>query len=327
MDTPNYLPLGLDISKRSFDASLCLATGKYRHKKFANDRAGFQALQSWLQKQTPDRVHACLEATGTYGEALAAFLYEQGQRVSVINPKRSAHFAKSRLARAKTDQVDARLLADFCAQEQPALWTPPAPAYRTLRALVRHREAVEQSLQRERNRLAAAEHPPFIQQALAAQIAVLIAALAAVEAAIREHVAAQPELQQQQALLLSIPGIGEITSWWLLGELAGGADYQNARQVAAAVGLDPRVQQSGQWKGKARLSKQGNALLRKALFLPALSALRWNPLVQALATRLRARGKGSMCIVGAAMRKLLHLAYGVLHTKQAFDPAWTPGTR
>lgn len=317
--------LGIDIAKHSFDAVVLLPDGKQRHRHFENTRAGHQALRDWLQHPriaSFPTAHACMEATGTYWEALATFLVAAGLRVSVVNPKRITHFAKSRLSRAKTDKVDAGLIAEFCRQEQPALWTPPAPQYRQLQLLLRHREALECAQQRERNRVEAAEQPPFIQQSLEAHLAYLATALEAVERAIREHLGAHPELQAQLRLLCTIPGVGEVTARWLLAELAGGTKFRRAPQAAAFAGLDPRVQQSGLWKGKTRLSKQGDGRLRKALFLPAMAALRWNPFIRALAARLRERGKCGMAIVGAAMRKLVHLAFGVLRHGKAFDPGW-----
>ncbi len=317
----DWLPLGIDIAKRSFDVVL-LTSDRSRHRRFDNTPAGFTALAAWLAQHHAPQMHACLEATGTYGDALATFLADAGHRVSVVNPKRIAHFAKSRLARAKTDKLDAGLIAAFCAQERPALWQPPAPMYRHLQALLRHRDDLERTQQQERNRLGAAVHPPAIQQSLAAHLAYLDQALAAVEQLIREHLAAHPQLQAQRQLLLTIPGIGETTARWLLAELAGGTKFRRAAQAAAYAGLEPRIQQSGLWAGKSRLSKQGNAYLRKALYFPALTALRHNPLVQALAARLRARGKCPMAIVGAAMRKLVQLAFGVLHQGQPFDPQW-----
>lgn len=323
MDASLPLPLGLDMAKRTFDACVRLASGKYRHRKFDNQLAGFRALLAWLQQLQVVRVHACLEATGTYGEALAAFLHAQGHTVSVVNPKRTVHFAKSRLARAKTDKVDARLIADFCHQEQPALWTPPAPAYRELQALMRHRETLLETQIRERNRLEAAEHPPLVRQSLEALLTYLAESLAATEAAIRAHVKAHPELQAQKKLLLTIPGIGATTAHWLLAELGGGHGFRRAREVAAYAGVEPRIRESGQWVGTTRMSKQGNAWLRKALYYPALTALRCNPVLQAFGARLRERGKVPMAIVGAAMRKLLHIVFGVLRHEQAFDAAWT----
>jgi transposase len=316
-------PLGIDIAKRSFDAVVLLPTGKPHHKHFANSPAGFQALLAWLQKRSVTQVHACREATGTYGEALATFLHDQGHRVSVVNPKRIAHYAKSRLSRAKTDKGDAHLIAAFCQQEQPTAWTPSDPMYRTLRALLRHREARVQTRQRERNRLGSGCHPAAVRTSLQAFLTYLETALEKVEQAIRAHLAAHPELQAQRKLLLSIPGIGEATAHWLLAELGGAHGFRSARQAAAFVGLDPRLLQSGVWQGQTRLSKQGNALLRAALYFPALTALRFNPVLQAFAARLRERGKGKMVIVGAVMRKLVHLAFGVLHNDKAFDPAWT----
>ncbi|MFN3653695.1 MAG: IS110 family transposase [Armatimonadota bacterium] len=330
MDAHEFVPVGLDLAKASFVAMLRLPSGKYRQRKFDNALGGFRDLHAWLQQHLPPElqqhgakaIHACMEATGTYGEALAAFLYDRGGRVSVVNPRQIAHYAKSRLSRAKTDKVDARLICDFCQKEQPRLWSPPAPAYRELQALLRHQEALTQDLQRERNRLGAAEHPSTVRQSLEALITFLEEALANVEADLRAHFEAHPELKRQRKWLVSIPGIGEATARWLLGELGGAHGFRNARQVAAYAGLEPRLQESGPWKGQTRISKQGNAWLRKALYFPALSALTWNPLIKALADRLRQRGLVPMAIVAAAMRKLLHLAFGVLRHRSEFDPQW-----
>lgn len=317
----DWLPLGIDIAKRSFHVALLLQ-GKPRHRRCDNSPAGFAELLAWLERQGASHVHACLEATGTYGEALATFLAEAGHRGSVVNPKRITHFAKSRLARAKTDKLDAHLIALFCAQEPPPLWQPAAPMDRELQALVRHHHALLRTRQQERNRLLAAAHPTRVRSSLEALLAYLDQALETVEQRIREHLGAHPELQRQRELLLSIPGIGEATARWLLAELAGGTKFQRAGQAAAYVGVEPRLEESGTWKGKTRLSKQGSARLRCALYFPALPGLRCNPVLQALAARLRAAGKCPMVIVGAAMRKLVHLAFGVLHQGKPFDPAW-----
>lgn len=323
---PSTAAVGIDLAKRTLAACLRLSTGKCYQRQFANELTGFQALVAWLAKYTQPPLPVCLEATGTYGEALAVYLHEQGFPVSVVNPHRIVHYAKSQGTRHKTDQVDARVIAEFCAKEQPPRWTPPAASYRYLQALLRHQETLEQDQQRERNRLNAAEHPSFVRQSLEAGLAQLDAALTAVAAEIEVHLAAQPELQAQLQLLISIPGIGAETACWLLAELGGGAGFQRAPEVASYVGVEPRLRQSGPWKGTTRMSKQGNVWLRKALYFPALSALRWNPVIRAFGERLRARGKVPMAIVVAAMRKLLHLAFGVLRHQQPFDPAWTGGT-
>jgi transposase len=324
-----HLPttLGVDIAKRTFAVCLRRRCGAYQRRQFDNDLSGFQALLLWIARYTDEKPWVCLEATGTYGEALALFFHDRGYRVSVVNPYRILSQARTQGARHKTDQVDARVIADFCAKEQPPLWAPPDPMYRYLQALLRHHETLEVNLQRERNRLEAAEHPPFVRQSLEAGIAHLSTALAAVAAEIAAHLAAQPQLRAQQALLVSIPGIGSATAQWLLAELGGCQRFHSAREVAAYAGVEPRLKQSGPWKGTTRMSKQGSVWLRKALYFPALTALRWNPLVQALGERLRQRGKAPMAIIVAAMHKLLHLAYGVLHQQRSFDASWTSENR
>ena len=144
------------------------------------------------------------------------------------------------------------------------------------------------------------------------------------EALIRSHIDNHPGLRRQRELLDSIPGIGETTAAALLAEVPDIKEYASARQVAAFAGLVPRERQSGSSiRGRVRLSKIGNARLRKALYFPAVTALRCSPFFQAWAEGLRQRGKSKMAVIGAAMRKLVHLAYGVLKTGRPFDPEWT----
>jgi len=138
--------LGIDIAKLKFNACLINTGGKLRHKVFANNSTGFEDLRDWLSKQGVERSRVCMEATGTYGEALALSLYEAGHTVSVVNPAAVKAFAQSRLSRTKTDRVDAELIARFCVAQEPSAWTPPAAEIRELQALVRrhgsaHRDA------------------------------------------------------------------------------------------------------------------------------------------------------------------------------------------
>ena len=134
--------LGIDVAKAKFDAAL-LCEGKLVQRTFPMDPAGFVALDRWIREQGVEQIHACLEATGEYGAALALFLYEAGHQVSIVNPARIAAYAKSRLARTKTDKSDAALIAHFCAREQPPLWTPPSAEVQELQALVRRVEMLD----------------------------------------------------------------------------------------------------------------------------------------------------------------------------------------
>lgn len=314
--------LGIDVAKDTFEACLLLEK-RSAHGTFANTPAGFAKLDHWLKKRRVGPVHACLEATGRYSEDLAEHLHAAGHTVSVINPARLKAFGQATLVRTKTDQTDAALAADFCRRQQPEPWTPPDPARRALRALVRRRESLLDLRQQEANRLSDGEDDPLVVASLQAVVAVLDEQLAQVAQAISEHLAAQAELQQQVALVDSIPGIGPTTAAALVSEIDFSA-YPSARQLVAQAGLNPRQRQSGtSVHGKPRLSKQGASQLRHILYFPAIVAMRHNPVVHTFAERLAERGKAKMVIVCACMRKLLHLVYGVLKSGRPFDPDYS----
>ena len=315
--------LGLDIAKLEFNACLLNTDGKHKHKVFPNTGAGFQQLSAWLIKHKMERVHACMEATGAYGEALALDLHKAGHQVSVINPAAIKAFAASRLSRTKTDRVDAELIARFCQAQRPPAWTPPAAEVRELQALVRRLEALTEMRVAEENRLEAIITVEVVRASVEEHITYLDRQIELTRESIRRHINAHPGLRRQSELLDSIPGIAVTTAATLLAEITDITQYRSARQVAAYAGLVPRERHSGSSvRGRTRLSKIGNARLRKALYFPAITALRCSPFFQSWAEGLRGRGKCKMSIIGAAMRKLIHLAYGVLKTGQPFDPQW-----
>ncbi len=317
----SHHPLGLDVAKRSFDAALLLDNDRYRHRQFTNSPTGFTQLAAWLRQHATGPVHAGLEATGTYGNALALFLHQQGLRVSVINPTRIHAFGQSELSRNKTDPLDAALIARFVATQQPPPWTPPPPEQRQLQALVRRIEALQAMRQQERNRLDLEADDSLVADSLREHLAHLDAQLRGLQQRLRQHVRAHPGLQHQNDLLQSIPGIGETTALKLLAEMPALAQWSSARQAVAYAGLNPQQRTSGSSvRGRSRLSKIGNARLRRTLYLPAVVAMRYNPLLKKFAQRLRERSKPPMVIVGAVMRKLLHQAYGVLKHATPFNP-------
>lgn len=322
------LALGIDIAKRSFCAALWLENGKRRQRSFENTAAGHQQLLRWLAEHGAQQVPAGLEATGKYGQPLALRLHQAGYRVSVINPAKIAAYAESKLARAKTDPADAGLIAEYVAKESPAPWTPPPAERLELQVLVRRLEQLQAALQQERNRQeaeAALPASPWVTADLQEHVQYLEGKIKAAQEAIQQHLEAHPELRAERNRLCSIPGVGVTTAAALLAELGDWRQFPSARQVAAFAGLAPRVQQSGETRKRGRLSRRGNERLRKSLFFPTLCALRFNPLVRAFAERLTARGKPRMVVVAAAMRKLLHLAYGVLKSGTDFVSAAPDG--
>ena len=312
--------LGIDVSKAKLDVALRRPDGTLRSKVVENTPAGFGVLSAWLAAHGVDAVHACLEATGTYWEAIAQYLADAGHTVSVVNPAQIKAFGGAGLTRTKTDRVDAKLIAAFCAAQCPPPWQAPPASVRTLRALVARREALEGMRTQERNRLPVAD--AAVRTGIEVHLTHLEQAIADIDMAIRQTLDDDPGLRTQGELLDSIPGLGDKTVASLLAYYGGPLRFESAKQAVAYAGLDPRQHQSGSSvRGKPRLSKVGHARLRKALYMPAMVATTRTAWGRALKQRLAAAGKPPMLILGAMMRKLLCVAYGVLRSGRPFDPA------
>ncbi|MEW5986686.1 MAG: transposase [Chloroflexota bacterium] len=317
MTTPTIL--GIDVAKETVEVFLAVEPARRGH--FGNDESGFAQLSRWLQKQGVAQVWACLEATGAYGEALALYLHEQGHWVSVVNPARIKKYGESKLSRNKTDRLDAALIADFCSSQKPGRWSPPPPEVRHLQALTRRLDDLRADHVREQNRLQAGGHATVVRCSIESHLAFLSQQIAQLEQEMQAHVNQHPPLQADQALLLSIPGIGVKTAAYLLAELPDIRRFSQSAQAVAFAGLSPHRRESGATiRQRAHLTPIGQPRLKAALYWPAITAMRFNPLIRALAERLAQRGKEKMVIVGAAMRKLLQLAYGVLKSRRPFDP-------
>jgi transposase len=322
--------LGIDIAKRNFEVNLRTLeqTQGRRGASFTNNLKGFKALGRWLAQSgisQPVLLHACLEATSRYGDNLAAWLYGQGYQVSLINPRRTRHYADSRLTRTVTDRIDATLIADFCAEQRDklALWEPLPEAHRQLQNLTRARQALVGHREALANLLEAATG--LARKSVQRQIANLHREIQRLDQAIKNLLdqPATSHLQSQIALADSIPGVGLLTAAIVVAELPPIDKVSHANQAIALFGLDPKSKTSGDTvKTPARLSKMGSKRGRRALYMPAVVALRSNPLIRALAQRLRAKGCSGKYIVVAAMRKLLRQIFGVIKSGQPFDPQW-----
>jgi transposase len=312
--------LGIDVSKDKLDVVL-VSESRSIHKVFSNNATGHQHLQNWLIAQGVGQVHACLEATGQYGEPVAEYLYGSGQQVSVVNPARIKKYGESKLHRNKTDKADAALIAEFCQKENPPLWSPLAPEVKQLRALARRLDDLQANYQQERNRLHAGERDAWVLADLQAHLDYLQERVRAARQAIQEHIERYPDLKSQQELLITIPGVGKLTAARLLAEIGDFSAFENAPQLAAFAGLNPKIKRSGSsvYK-KPRISKEGRAAIRAFLYMPAIVAKKHNPIIREFCARLSNRKLPEMAIVIAAMRKLLHLIYGVLKNQLPFDP-------
>jgi transposase len=312
--------LGIDVAKETLDIALTDGAHFY-HEQFPNNPKGHQQMGTWLQKQQSTHASVCLEATGQYGDGIAEYLFKLGYSVSVVNPLRIKHYANSKLRRNKTDKADAQLIAEYCMREKPVTWSPPPASFKDLQALVRHLEDLQNARQQEVNRLTSGVKTEFVVNSLRTIIALFDDQIKQTKKAIQDHINQHEDLKRMQTLLITIPGIGILTAAKLLGEIRNIHDFQNARQLAAYAGVTPRNFLSGtSVHKKSRFSKTGNANLRKAIYMPALVAKRYNPIIRNFCERLSGNGLTPMEIIGAAMRKLLHLVFGILKSGRPFDP-------
>jgi len=312
--------LGIDVSKDTLDVVLWDGD-RGDHQVFPNSRVGYARLSRWLISRRTGLVHACLEATGQYGEGVAEHLYASGHAVSVVNPLRIKRYGDSKLHRNKTDKADAALIAEFCFKENPPLWKPLAAHYKQLRQMVRRLEDLQCNYHQEYNRLKSGLDNEWVIEDLQDHLQQLHQRIQALKATIQQFIVETPELKHQADLLISIPGIGKLTAARLLAEIGDITSFEDAPQLAAYAGLNPKGARSGSSvRKKARISKEGRSFLRYILYMPAIVARKHNPIIQAFCARLAQRKLPEMAIVAAAMRKLLHLVFGVLKNQQVFDP-------
>lgn len=313
--------LGIDISKLSLDVTLHKGEQRW-HRRFANSAPGIKQLLAWLVSQEVSDLHVCMEATNVYWEKVAAALHQADYLVSVVNPRRIKGFAISQMQRNKTDKLDSQVIAAYCAAMQPEGWEAPSPLQRKLRALERHRIDLKRSLRQHKNRqesLSDEEVSASLQRVIEALEAELKRVEQQMEALTTQH----QEFREEKQLLLSVVGIGPKSANMLLAEMPHLGTYASARAAAADVGVTPAHYESGtSVKHKSKLSKMGKAVVRGELHLPALNAMRTNPILRTFAERLRAAGKPEPVIICAVVRKLIHICYGVLKHKQPFDPTY-----
>lgn len=316
--------LGVDVSKAKLDCMLLdTSNSKLKSKSIPNTPAGFGQLLEWLVKQKAPKPHVVMEPTGMYHEGAALALADAGLTVSLVNPAQLRAFAQGLGVKTKTDKADSVVLARYGATQDPAPWQPPSASARRLKALLARRDAVSDDLQRELNRQEANNFSPVPEAAgesIAQSIHFLEAELKRLDEMIITHIDDDPDLRNKKELLETIPGVGPRVSSHMTALFAG-RTFERAEQLAAYLGLVPVQWESGSSvRGRPRMSKAGPAYLRKVLYMPAVVARRWNPHIKALNDRLLARGKSKMAAIGAAMRKLAHLCFGVVNSGKPYDP-------
>lgn len=317
--------LGIDVSKKTLDCVLITAEGKSYHKKVSNTKEGMEELVEWHARRKSSDTHFCMEATGGYGDAAATFLHDNGFRVSVVNPARIRGFAQSELSRNKTDKADAALIARFCQAMNPEPWHPEPRRVRELRAMARRLDSLIEMRGQEENRLENVEE--IVAKRIRGHIEYLDAEIKRLKSDIADYIDNDPEMRGKRELLESITGVGPATIATVLSEFGDVERFKSAKQLAAFIGVSPKRRESGtSVRGRTVMSKIGNSKVRKSLFMPAIVALNKNEAFVAFKKRLLEAGKPKMLIVGAAMRKLVHVIYGVLKSGKPFDPKLAMGS-
>jgi len=316
--------VGVDVSQETLDVAVITEREEQRTGRFPNTSAGHRQLIKWLTKGGRC-ARVVLESTGVYSLDLALALHATRRiEVMVVNPRAARKFAEACLQRSSTDSTMAVALREYAVRMRFIPWMPPSAAVREVRAIARRIAALTVEKTRELNRQhaagASAATPAVVCNDVAVNVRHLERRIAELERHAVVRINADVELQRVYRHLLSVCGIAETTAIQLLGELLVLPSDMSARQWVAHSGLDVRHVDSGTSVHKLpRISKQGNAHLRRVLYMPALVATQHEPHVRAFYEQLLAAGKKPLQALVAVMRKLLHAIWGMLKTDTDFD--------
>ena len=296
--------IGIDISKDTLDT---FWLSKRRHKQFANSKAGLSTLIGWIQRANVSLV--VFEATGIYHWLLETNLAAYGIPFSRVNPRQARRFAEGAGTLAKTDRVDAAMLARMGALLELKADKPRSETLHNLKELGTARQALIKDRTAARARLKTAFYP-LLKRQISRRLQQIERDFARIDAAIEAIITADKALSQKADILISIPSIAKITAYAMLTEMPELGNL-SGKQAASLAGLAPISRQSGKWQGKERI-QGGRACLRKAIYLPAVVATRCNPDMKAKYHALIASGKCKKLAITAVMRKLVVMANALL---------------
>jgi transposase len=300
--------VGVDVSKDRLVVHILPAGLAFA---VARDGKGLAELVERLSALRPERIG--VEATGGFETIVAAALAGASLPLAIVNPAQVRHFAQAVGQRAKTDPIDAQMIARFVEATKPEVRPLADEATRLLADLVARRRQIIEMIVAERNREKRTQ-VKRIRKSIARLIAALEKELAEIDAEIDASVRGSPAWREKEDLIASVPGVGPITARTLIAEMPELGLLDNKR-IASLAGLAPFTRQSGQWRGKAMISG-GRKSVRSALFLAALAACRHNPVLKAFRQRLINTGKPKMLVAIAAARKLLTILNAILRDKQ-----------
>ena len=316
-----FLKLGIDIAKNNF--AVCLLDEKRQRKcSFSNNTDGFPELSNWLNSIGIAKVHACMEATGRYGEKLAAYLHSRGHKVSIVNPKFIKRHGEALNKQNKTDPVDAYVIAHYAQCFEPQEWQPRSAIQNELLDVIGQIAKVKKTRAAFLNRGQCGLRSTGVLKANEELLAFLTRQLAKLEKLKDELLAKEPSLKKTAEIVDSTPGIGPEISVAMAIKIDF-AKFRNGRQLACFLGLSPREWQSGEQKRRGRQTKAGDNQLRALLRMGAMSATYTQPLYIEMAERLRQKGLKEGQILTAIARKMVLIAHALVRKQQFFDSCYT----
>ena len=323
--------VGIDISMDSFDVNLHILKDDFKKKcvgsrKFENNLKGFNELNLWLKKRKEDTLtlSAVIEFTGVYYECLAHYLRDQGYVVHMVIPSKAKKYMESLSRCSKTDRLDAQSLAWMGLERDLRVWEPISKSFLELRSLTREREELLKEKTIVNNRLHAMNksYSPASKaiQRYEERLALIKAQIDEVEADIKAFIKEKPLLNEKIKKVITIPGVGIITVATILAETNGFSAILNQKQLTSYAGYDVKFNESGKFKGRTKISKQGNAHIRRVLHFPAQTAIIHNAPLSTFYQRVNANKIKPMIGGVAVQRKLLCLIYAIWKTDQVFNP-------
>jgi len=323
--------LGIDVAQK--ELVVCLGRmfddwvpELYGYKTFANTAKGYEAMTLWVKKQTEDGspVRYVMEATGVYHESLAYFLEGKGYEVSIVLPNKISNYFRTLEVKTITDKTASEAIARFGLERKLDCWKRPKDIFKELKQLTRERDQIVEQRTMAKNQLHAEETQAQPNKKSVARVKTRIKLLNKQDAEIKEEIALlvkqEKEVGKSVEVICSIPGVGLLTAATVLAETNGFELIRNKRQLTSYAGLDIREKQSGtSVKGKPKISKRGNRHLRKAMYLPALAAIRHEERFKVVFTRLVSKHGIKMKAAVAVQRKLLELMYILYKTNSTYD--------
>ena len=325
--------LGIDVSKLNLSLSLGFLTDGLdkeftSHPDVSNDLSGYKELLRWLRRSADTKVEllVVMEATGVYHQGVAHYLHAKGYSVCVMQSGRVKSYARSLDQRSKTDALDCKMLSMLGLERSIRLWQPPSEELQRLKALSRERSSLIKDRIIENNRqgaiISGVHHNAKALKRHKNRLKLIKVQIETIEEEMHELISKNEVLRNKIDFMVSIPGVSFISAATVVGETLGFESIVNAKQLTSYAGYDVVLRESGNFKGKTRISKKGNSHIRAVLHMPSMTCVRCNPTLKQFYNRLKPKKAKPLVALIAVQRKLLILMYTLWKNEEVYDVAF-----